>query len=396
MSFMMSWLGELLESSRVGDRGERLQEVCRALRGLGFSNNELSAFSGGVYPTSSINRWTKGVKVTSSTEKDELMSELRSFVEGGHKVSDIETCKKADSLLRAKGLDFERSIKLAGDLESVESTPADLQCLAVQLRDNKMMVADVKRGLDTQRALGEAGLSVAVQQKLLRAADKYKTGEGILDAIDEAISVDEVALRRIQEEEKVKKLLGSKINLEANIQSIVASTVHLNSDIAVAKQLREKHHFDQSSMTELLEIAEKLGSVTGVIGALNAYRDLEQIKGEITEAVARKKTIESERSSLVGERDQIQSTINALNQSLGATEQLTRSSRNIMVLAELILRPRETRADDYEIARLCRSLLSGVQERAAYVTVDPKLKKIIQSDVNVTVLALDLYLRGVM
>ena len=69
MSFMMSWLGELLESSRVGDRGERLQEVCRALRGLGFSNNELSAFSGGVYPMSSINRWTKGVKVRAALRR---------------------------------------------------------------------------------------------------------------------------------------------------------------------------------------------------------------------------------------------------------------------------------------------------------------------------------------
>jgi hypothetical protein len=113
---MTSWLGELLELSRVGDRGERLREVCRSLRGLGFSNSELSGFSGGVYPMSSINRWTAGVKVTSSAEKDELMSELRGFVEGGHNVSDIKACKEADSLLRGEGLDFERCIKLAGEL----------------------------------------------------------------------------------------------------------------------------------------------------------------------------------------------------------------------------------------------------------------------------------------
>jgi flagellar biosynthesis chaperone FliJ len=395
MSLMMSWLGEFLELSRVGDRGERLQEVCRVLRGLGFSNSELSSFSSGVYPTSSINRWTSGVKVTSSAEKDELMSELRGFVEGGHKVSDIEACKKADSLLRGKGLDFERSIKLAADLESVESTPTDLQCLAVQLRDNDMTVADVKRGVDTQRALGDAGLSADVQQLLLRTANKYKTSERILGVIDAAISVDEVSLRRIQEEEKVKELLEIQMKFEAEIKSLEADTVHLKADIAFAKTLREKHHFDQSSMNELQKLAEKHGTVTGVIGALNAYTDLQRINGEVAEAEARKKTLDSEISHLRGEREEIQSTINAVHQSLGATEQLTKSSRQIMILAELIVRPREARADDYEIANLCRSLLSGVQERAAFLTMDPKLKRIIQRDMNIAVLALDVYLRGV-
>jgi hypothetical protein len=109
---MMSWLGELLELSKSDDRGDRVQTVCKALRGLGFSNNELSAFSGGIFPTASINRWTRGVKVTSSEEKDRLMTELRSFVSDGFKVEDIEACKKADELLKDKDLDFEKCIKL--------------------------------------------------------------------------------------------------------------------------------------------------------------------------------------------------------------------------------------------------------------------------------------------
>ncbi len=395
MSLMMSWLGELLTYSKSGDRDERLEEVCKSLRGIGFSNRELSDFSGGVYPTASINRWTAGVKVTSSTEKDLLMSELRSFVEGGHKVSDIETYKKADTLLHGKGLDFERSIKLAEELESIESTPTDLQCLADQLRDNRVKVADVKRGLDTQRALGEVGLSAAVQQGLLRAANKYKTSERILGAIDAAISVDEIALRRLREEEKVKELLEIQTKFEAEIKRLDADAVHLKADVAFAKTLREKHHFDQASMNELQTLAEKHGTVTGVIGALNAYADLKRISSEVAEAEARKKTVESDISRLNGERDQTQSTLNALNQSLGAVEQLTKSSRQIMILAELIMRPREARADDEEIARLCRSLLSGVQERANYMTMDPNLKRIIKGDVNVAVRALDVYLRGV-
>jgi hypothetical protein len=395
MSLMMSWLGELLAYSKSGDRDERLEEVCKSLRGLGFSNSELSGFSSGVYPTSSINRWTAGVKVTSSTEKDELMLELRGFVEGGHSVSDIDACKKADTLLRGKGLDFERCIKLTEELESVESTPMDLHCLAVQVRDSKMMVTDVKMGLETQRSLVEAGLSVDVQQLLLRAANKYKTSERILGVIDAAIGVDEVALRRLQEEEKVKELIEFQTNFENEIKGLAADVVHLKADVAFAKALREKHHFDQASMNELQTLAEKHGTVTGVIGALNSYSDLKQIKDEVTEAEARKKTLESEISSLNGEREQTQSTINALHQSLGATEQLTKSSRQIMVLAELILRPREVRADDEEIARLCRSLLSGVQERANFATMDPNLKRIIRSDVNVAVKALDVYLRGV-
>jgi hypothetical protein len=45
MSLMLSWLGQLLELSKSKDRGDGTKEVCKALRGIGFSNNELSSFS---------------------------------------------------------------------------------------------------------------------------------------------------------------------------------------------------------------------------------------------------------------------------------------------------------------------------------------------------------------
>lgn len=391
----MSWLGEFLELAKVGDRGERLQEVCKSLRGLGFSNSELSSLSGGVYPTSSVNRWTKGVEVTSSVEKDELMSELQGLVEGQHSVEDIKTFKKADTLLRGKPLNFERLVGLAEEFDSVKSTPTDLHCLAVQLGDSGMMVADVKRGLETLKSLEADGLSLPVQRELLRAANKYKTAQGILEAINAAADLGEALQLRVNEEAKVKELQERQAKAESEITSLKAEMVHLIADIALAKALREKYHFDQNSMNGLMGLAEKHGSVTGVIGALNAYTDLKQIEGKAAEAEARKGFAESQIRVLNGEVQQIQSTINALNQTLGAVEQLTKSSRQIMILAELVLRPREVAADDYEIAKLCTALLDGMQERAARSAMDPKLQRIIRTDVNIAARALDLYLRDV-
>jgi len=391
---MMSWLGEFLELARLHERGEKVEKVCESLRRLGFSNSELSSLSGTEYPTSSINRWTKGVTVTSSVEKDELMSELRGFVEGGHRVGDLEDYKKAESLLGKKGVSLERIIGFVEEVDSVESTPTDLHCLIVQLRDSKMMVDDVKRGLETQRDLADVGLGVRVQQVLVRAAKKYGTAEGVLEAINAAGSIEEAILLTAQEREKAKGLIESQARAEAEFNRLEVGSAHLKADIAFAKSLREKYHFDQSSMGELRGLAEKHGSVTGVIGALNAYADVKRIRGEVEEAEARKSAVESEISSLSGERDQIQSTISTLNQTLGVMDQLTKSSSQIMVLAQLTLRPRDVTADDYEIARLVSALLGGVQERAVRSSMDPKLQRVMKNEVRIAAMALDLYLRN--
>jgi hypothetical protein len=87
------WLGELLQLSRVAKRSEaerkRVEELCQSLRGAGYTNQWLEEFTGGRLPSGSIKRWTRGVEVRDTSGKDELMGELRAFVEGGHKVSDL-------------------------------------------------------------------------------------------------------------------------------------------------------------------------------------------------------------------------------------------------------------------------------------------------------------------
>ena len=88
-----SWLGELLKLSKVEKRSEaergRLEELCRLLRGVGYTNQWIEEFTEGRLPSGSIKRWTRGVEVKDTSGKDELMSELRAFVDRGYKVSDL-------------------------------------------------------------------------------------------------------------------------------------------------------------------------------------------------------------------------------------------------------------------------------------------------------------------
>ena len=85
--------GELLELSRVAERSEAerecVEELCRLLRGAGYSNQWIEDFTGGWLLSGSIKKWTRGVEVRDTSGRDELMSELRAFVEGGHNVSDL-------------------------------------------------------------------------------------------------------------------------------------------------------------------------------------------------------------------------------------------------------------------------------------------------------------------
>ena len=87
------WLGELLRLSRTNNRSEedrgRVEALCRLLREAGYTNQWLEDFTEGGLPSGSVKRWTRGVEVSDTSGRDELMGELRAFVEGGHKVSDL-------------------------------------------------------------------------------------------------------------------------------------------------------------------------------------------------------------------------------------------------------------------------------------------------------------------
>ena len=68
------------------------------LRGAGYTNQWIEDFTEGRLPIGSIKRWTRGVEVGDTSGKDGLMGELRAFVEGGHRVSDLSGYAEAKKI----------------------------------------------------------------------------------------------------------------------------------------------------------------------------------------------------------------------------------------------------------------------------------------------------------
>jgi hypothetical protein len=207
--------------------------------------------------------------------------------------------------------------KTGGELNGVKSTLTDLNNLAVQIQEEKMVVAEVKKGVEAQRELGDKGLNVPVQMEILEAAKKSGEPQVILHNLNMIKGVNDIIEAQVNESQKLEEI-KSKIDEgvvelgRQNVERMRHKTYMDMLDVLIVK-----NSFDSISLGTLLSVAGRYGSPPEIVGAVNAYVNLEDIKQKTIEAQAALTVVDTKNIEADAQYGKLQKLNDEANRILG-------------------------------------------------------------------------------
>ena len=391
------WLGELLGLSKIEKRskqdGDRVEELCRLLRGAGYTNQWLQDFTEGRLRSGSIKRWTLGVEVRDTSGKDDLMGELRAFVESGHNVSDLDAYVDAKKAIDIVPISFAACATFAANLQKLDVNLIDFLQLNQELADTGLTANGILRTNELRKSLDGKGLRIEVEEDIFKAADRHGGGEGVLKMIAATESLGsiltEVITQKKESDGYAEKIASQKVELS----SLEIETVSYGGTMDVAKTLM-KRGFDQNACNELLKASEKYGSAPATIGAVNAYNGIHEINLEVEGKKTEYNSWEAGVKKLQAENASLLSQNAEANQLLGQIVEKYSHSKYLQDIASIVTDPQGARIPGPALARIGVSFLTGFMMCAeASPDQNSKLIKGVKSNVDYTITYLNGYLK---
>jgi hypothetical protein len=392
------WLGELLQLSKVENRSdiekERVGELCRLLRGAGYASQWLEDFTEGKLRLGNIKRWTKGVEVSDVSGKDELMGELRSFVESGHRVSDLSGYADAKKALESLPMTFVQCAGFVGNLMKLEANPQELLLLSKELAETGLTAKGISRTNVLRKSLDGKGIKIEVEEEIFKAANMHGSGEGVLNAIAATEDLRFIVAQTMDQKKESKRYAEEIVSQKSELNNLIHETISYKGTVDVAKTLMGRG-FDQNACNELLKATEKYGSAPATIGAVNRYNDVKEINVEIEGKKAEYNSWDAGVNKLQKVNASLLNQNAEANQLLGKIEEKYNHSKHLHDIASIVTDPQGARIPGPALARIGVSFLTGFMMCAeASPDQNRKLITAAKSNIDYTVANINNYLRG--
>ena len=393
-----SWLGELLKLSKVEKRSEaergRLEELCRLLRGVGYTNQWIEEFTEGRLPSGSIKRWTRGVELKDTSGKDALMGELRAFVDSGNKVSDLGAYAEAKKSLDSLPMTFAQCSVFVGNLMKLDVNLQEFQELSQELADTGLTAKGILRTNELRKGLDGKGIKIEVEEKIFNAANRHGSGEALLEMIAATEGLRSIMEQAVAQKKESDHYAEEIARQKTEYGNLINETSSYKGTVDVAKTLM-RHGFDQNACNELLKASEKYGSAPGTIGAVNKYNGIHEINLEVETRKAELNTWDAGVKKLQAENSSLLTRNAEANQLLGQIDEKYRQSKYLHDIASIVTDPQGARIPGPALARIGVSFLTGFMMCAeASPDQNRKLITAVRNNVDYTVTNLNNYLRA--
>ncbi len=252
-------------------------DLMKQLRGYGFTNHELSVLARRMVSEPTIKRWTRGVTVEDTTEHDKIIAILGDFALGGNTIKDIDEYK-VDRKEISGILSFKDCVKLAGNLVAIGANITGLLKLGDELAGLDLKVPAINANIALNKELGDLGVTPQIQAELLEASRRFGDHQEVFKALE--IYDDIKALENIKKRlENIVEILekreaDSKRRKEGYDNEALRQKTYLD----IVKLLVSDYSYDYDSLRTLHDLAAKYGNPLHVMGAVNAYAGIEQMK----------------------------------------------------------------------------------------------------------------------
>ena len=281
---LSSTLGSLLELARIPVLSRRQRDdavsLMKELRREGFTNRDLAVLVGNRWKEPTIKKFTRGVKVRSTAERDVVLETFSRFTSAGKTLEDVEDYLSVKNHLDSQDLSFEIITTFFIKMTSQEFNLTKLTNLYWEIEKQEYTVADISGGLDVLRSLKLEGILIDTIKELKEATNRFGGLDDFLKAIMTYEGLHDLnAAKALATDLLYQQQLELK-KIESEINETQAQALTIISYMNVAESLVSQHSFDLHSLNTLMGVAKKYSNPSQILEALNSYKNLGAFKTE--------------------------------------------------------------------------------------------------------------------
>jgi hypothetical protein len=364
IGLLSSTLSKLIE---IGEQGQRLSgssrdeavSLIQELKSKGFKNREIAVLTGRRWSEATVKKYTKGVKILSTVEREKVLETFSMFAREGKTIQEVEDYLEIDKYLNSINQNFEAIGNLIIKTRGTGVFELFLD-LSKQIGMTAYNVQDISKGLDLLKKMHEKGITDKTIFDLDRSLGNFGGLSNFLKTIEKYQTLQKIE----QDITEVKNELAQKNHkyrlLEIKIKDLKIESQMFSSLLRFTKALIEDHNFDLISTKTLFEIAEKYGSPAEILEAILCYQKIQELQKQ-------RETVKSEINILKDERIKKEANLEALenfiekaNRSIGMIEASHSKSFTIQSIADLIYETGES-IDPVHFKKILILFLIGAQ-----------------------------------
>jgi len=262
---------------------EEAKATMKALKKLGFSNEEISELSKGRWSSSSVKGYCTGVSAPSPSPWDNAAALLADAIASGISLEGISNALAVSNDLKNKNVSIDEVTELINAAASYSLELTSLAAQSAVLKEAGLSPKEMPGMVAMIEQLEENGLMLASLPALVGLAKNHGNMQNVLEAFSAYGS-----LHDIEEEIQARQNNLNKLNAEndtANklLEKRKTELQELTSPLTALKKAK-KLGFGEEELFKLSDLSIEWGGTEAVLAAFQANSDLSEIKEQIAES----------------------------------------------------------------------------------------------------------------
>lgn len=289
--------GELLALAKIkplrGANLERVKELMRGLRQLGFTNLEVSELTGHRWREPTIKLYTRGTTASDPDPKQKATELLAALVGRGLTLENVAQAVLLMSRLEPMKLGIE---DVARFVDEIQRTKVDLKWVLdvyQQSSSSGLSIAQMATFLHYRSELETVGITPASLTTIYEISKQYGGYEKVFEAMKSYANLE--SLRN-----QIANLQNSKAVLETSVKKLTDDAEQLKRDMMKMEHVIDTYNrlllkgFDEKTLDELKRSSEKYGGHKAVLEAINEYAGLTGLQQKISSLRLEESKVEAE------------------------------------------------------------------------------------------------------
>lgn len=340
-----------------GPQREEAKMLMRELRKYGFTNADISVIIDGRWKTPTIKKFTRGVKIVSTDERDKLLRLLSDFASEGKSLQDLGEHREYKILLDSLGVDQEILAKFLSEIIRNRIQIRDLMFLNELLEKAGLTIDEVSNHSLIMENLHRQGITHSDLVQLQSNARSFGGLQGINSALKKYFDIETITNVEIKARYDLSILQSEYSKLEAK-------NTALKPFVDFAETLITKYSFNLESLDTLVKVAKKFGGPTSILDALAEYGSIHDLRLEKAREIKLSESFKRLTEAEYLEYINISDNVREMHEDLGEIKANYAQSLRLQRIHDLLTNPRKAKMEPIEFLRLVSALLSGTLEHA--------------------------------
>ena len=332
----------------------------RVLREFGFSNRDIEVLVDGRWKEPTIKRYTRGVKVMDTSERDHLLQVLSILISKNLTIKNVEDTLNTEKLLSAQGLKLELLLNFYSLIMKQKIDVAKMMDLNERLTTSGKSIDNLLNSHVYLSKLELLGITEEIIRKIINETEKFGDLSNFLKGISIYKDLIEMNLEYRKIHENIRQLKIDSKEIEALNDRQQSEIVLYQSYINIAKSLITEHNLDPITLKTLMEIIKKIGEPFQVLDSLNIYGSIEEINETLLNKQTEYKMLEKNLKEKMAELEGFNLLIEEANRHIGEIKANYESSLLLQQLNDLIGKPTEISIEPIEFLKISLLILMGL------------------------------------